>query len=188
MPTTDRIPESAPYANGIFMECWDSPDADAGKWDSYRQTLQWAEKSMQYPRINCVETWYAESRNDLYRMRATTTLALTCSDGYSLFSDPNTLPTPDHLHDWYPFYDVNLGTPEANGIKLDNGAWQKEFTGGIVVYNPMGNEEVQIEFSVERTSATTGLKSKNNMLCRLSMGIYYFEGNCEYIYIKNEKH
>ncbi len=25
------IPNSAPYANGVFMECWDSPDGDAGK-------------------------------------------------------------------------------------------------------------------------------------------------------------
>jgi hypothetical protein len=36
-------------------------------------------------RINCLESWFHQSRDDLNLMRATTTLALTRSDGYALF-------------------------------------------------------------------------------------------------------
>ena len=42
-------------------------------------------------------------------MRVATTLALTHSDGYVLYADPNPLKTPDHLHDWYPFWDAQAG-------------------------------------------------------------------------------
>ena len=49
-------------------------------------------------------------------LRATTTLSLVRSDGYALFSDPNPLPTPDHLHDWYPFWDKSLGKTAGDGV------------------------------------------------------------------------
>ena len=51
-------------------------------------------------------------------MRATTTLALTHGDGYCLFSDPNPLPTPDHMHNWYPFWNKSLGRPLRSGPRL----------------------------------------------------------------------
>ena len=46
-------------------------------------------------------------------MRATTTLSLTLSDGYCLFADPDPLPTADHLHDWYPYWNKSLGKAVA---------------------------------------------------------------------------
>lgn len=151
-----KIPKSAPFANGIFMECWDSPDANEEKWDRNRTTLEWAEQNMRQPRINCLETWYKESRNDLNRMRATTTLVLTRSDGYCLFSDPNTLLTPDHLHNWYPFWNADLGKPVEEGKKLDNGAYRRKFSNGVAVYNPLGNEMVTIEFLKGFKSTVSG--------------------------------
>ena len=42
-------------------------------------------------------------------------IALTLSDGYCLFSDPNPLPTPDHLHNWYAFWERGLGRPVHDG-------------------------------------------------------------------------
>ena len=84
-------------------------------------TLAWAEVNLREPRVNCLETWFHKSRDDLNLMRATTTLALTHSDGYCLFSDPNPLPTPDHLHNWYTFWNRSLGKPVAKGTANSDG-------------------------------------------------------------------
>ena len=75
-------------------------------------------------------------------MRATTTLALTHSDGYCLFSDPNPLSSPDHLHNWYAFWNRSLGKPVAKGTANSDGTMRREFENGTVVYNPMGNKVV----------------------------------------------
>jgi hypothetical protein len=92
-------------------------------------------------------------------MRATTTLALTHSDGYCLFSDPNPLPSPDHRHDWYPFWGKNLGKPVGECITRDDGMVVREFENGTVVYNPMGNKPVEVIFDENRKSAATGALS-----------------------------
>jgi len=92
-----KIPQSAPFVNGLFMECYKSQTA--GQWQQIAETLAWAEENLRTPRINCLETWWHDSRADEHLMRATTTLSLVLSDGYCLFADPNPLPTPDHLHD-----------------------------------------------------------------------------------------
>jgi len=42
-------------------------------------------------------------------MRAVTTLTLTHGNGCCLFSDPNPLPTRDHLHNWHAFWNKSLG-------------------------------------------------------------------------------
>ena len=97
-------------------------------------------------------------------MRATTTLALTLSDGYCLFSDPNPLPSGDHRHDWYPFWDSNLGKPTAPGAASPDGAIRRQFANGTAVYNPMGNKTVTIVFDQTRTSARNGKKSKTHTL------------------------
>lgn len=168
------IPNSAPYVNGSFMECYNSPTATASNWATYATTLQWLESNLRQPRVNCLETWYATSRNDLNRMRATTTLGLTMSDGYTLFADPNTLPTPDHLHDWYSFYDTNLGKPISPGSLQSNGSWSREFTNGTVVYNPMGNSTVNITFSQQRRSAANGTISTTHSVPALDGDIFTY--------------
>ena len=119
-----QIPRTAQFINGVFMECYRSKSAD--DWARIETTLAWAEEHLRQPRINCVETWYEKSRQDLNRMRATTTLSLTRSDGYCLFSDPNELPSPDHLHDWYPFWDKSLGKATGKGKLRPDGAWERD--------------------------------------------------------------
>ncbi len=131
-----KSPRSAPFINGHFMECYRS--AKPEDWARIEASLVWAESNLREPRINCLETWYAESRADLHLMRATTTLGLTRSDGYVLFADPNPLPTPDHLHDWYPFWDAELGRPLAPGEKRADGSVLRRFEKGYAVYNPPG--------------------------------------------------
>jgi hypothetical protein len=156
------VPESASYVNGIFMEC-DRSDT-AADWKKIATTLEWAENHLRKPHINCVETWYQHSREDYNLMRATTTLALTLSNGYCLFSDPDPLPTPDHLHDWYPFWRKTLGKPAAKGYWRKDGMAERAFQNGVVVYNPCGNGVHTIQLTKDCKSLSTGLNGKDHII------------------------
>ena len=148
------IPRSASLVNGLFMECYRGETT--ADWQRISATLRWAESNLRTPRINCLELWFRNSRQDLGRMRAATTLALTQSDGYALFSDPNPLPTPDHLHDWYDFWDKGLGRPSGPGRLRADGAWERDFGGGTALYNPPDNAPVAVTFETPRRSRATG--------------------------------
>lgn len=139
-----KTPLTASYVNGYFMECYRSGTVE--DWRRIIETLQWSETHLKEPRINCLETWYQTSREDLQRMRAVTTLSLTLSDGYCLFSDPNPLPTPDHLHNWYDFWNRSLGKPKANGHAQEDGTFVREFAKGTAVFNPPDNKAVTLTF------------------------------------------
>jgi hypothetical protein len=141
------------------MEAYRSTDQD--DWNRIAGTLAWAEANLRQPRVNCLETWFHESRRDLHLMRATT-LTLTMSDGYCLFSDPNPLPTPDHLHDWYAFWEKGLGRPLASGERREDGSVRREFEAGTVVYNAMGGRPVTVTFDEARVSRTTGARGKTH--------------------------
>ena len=163
-------PQTAPYINGYFMECTKSRTAE--DWKGIADTLTWAEKNLRSPHVNCLETWFHKSRNDLNLMRATTTLALTLSNGYCLFSDPNPLPTPDHLHDWYPFWNKSLGRPVSEGAAAADGTVRREFDNGTVVYNPMGNKTIDLAFPQARTSVATGQTAREHRLASPDGDIY----------------
>jgi len=143
-----------PYINGSFMECnpagpGQPPGGGNGTtWAKARAGLQWFESHLRQPRINCLEVW--GGRKDLRRMRAATTLGLVASDGYLLYADPNPLPTPDHLHDWYPFWDVKLGSPLGAATERADGAVVREFAAGTVLYNELGNPPATIAFDEPR--------------------------------------
>ncbi|MCX7049523.1 MAG: putative glycoside hydrolase [Candidatus Sumerlaeota bacterium] len=153
-----KIPRTAPYINGCFMECFRSKSAE--DWKRIQETLEWNESHLREPRIVCLETWWRDSREDLNLMRATTALALTRSNGYCLFSDPNTLPTSDHLHNWYPFWEPKLGKPLKLGVVRPDGACEREFENGFALYNPMGNKRVKATFDVVVTRQSNGQKGR----------------------------
>ncbi|MFZ5833343.1 MAG: putative glycoside hydrolase [Planctomycetota bacterium] len=153
-------PKTAEYINGYFMECYRSKSP--ADWKRIAETLTWAEQNLREPRINCLETWYHQSRDDLHLMRATTTLGLTHSDGYCLFSDPNELPTPDHRHNWYAFWDKSLGRPLGPNTTRPDGATVREFERGLAVYNPPGNEAVRLQFDSPHTSRATGRTAREH--------------------------
>jgi len=88
----------------------------------------------------------------------------THSNGYCLFSDPNPLPTPDHQHNWYPFWNKSLGTAIAKGSAAPDGTVHREFENGMVVYNPMGNTPVSVTFPEERRSSATGKTARTHEL------------------------
>jgi len=163
-------PRTAPFINGYFMECYRSKTVE--DWRRIANTLAWAETHLRSPRVNCVEFWYHRSRNDLDLMRAVTTLTLTHSNGYCLFSDPNDLPTPDHRHHWYLFWEKTLGKPTGAGVERRDGASERRFDHGVVVYNPMGNAAVTVTFDRPHRSLATGLVSKKHSLHSADGDIY----------------
>lgn len=179
--SNDRtVPRSAPYVNGLFMECW-KPKYDNGykarQIKRIATTLLWAEKNLKKPRINCLEGWRVVTDYDGGRgirlkerdskvnqkwMRMFTTLSLTHSDGYVLFGDDNAQPSPDHLHNWYDFWDADLGKPLSPGKKQEDDSFRREFSNGTAVYNPPGNTRITVVFDELRTSAATAKKRKRH--------------------------
>ena len=155
-------PQTAPYLNGYFMECYRSGTPE--DWRRIAQTVTWAETNLRPPRVVCVETWFHGSRRDFNLMRAVTTLVLTHSDGYCLFSDPNPLPSPDHRHDWYPFWEKSLGRPTGTMTSGPDGTHRREYEKGTVVYNPMGNAAVDVVFHDLRKSLATGSVSRTHVV------------------------
>ena len=168
-----QTPRTAPYVNGYFMECWRSKTRK--DWERIAETLLFAEKNLRQPHVNCVETWYEHSRQDLHRMRATTCLVLTHSDGYCLFSDPNGLPSPDHRHDWYPFWEKRLGKPVSAGVIDVDGSARRDFEHGTAVYNPPGNAPRTITFAKRRTSLATGKTARTHVVLPLEGDIFLRE-------------
>jgi hypothetical protein len=157
-----KTPRTAPYINGYFMECFRSKTA--ADWNRIISTLVWAEENLRSPRVNCLETWHHRSRNDLPLMRSVTTLSLTLSNGYCLFSDPNPLPAPDHLHNWYPFWTRTLGQPLSKGVRRSDGSFAREFEHGTAVFNPMGNRRATVSFEKSRRSVNTGKDATRHII------------------------
>lgn len=153
-----QMPASAPYINGLFMECykknWHTPYTreDILQIES---TLRWAESSLAKPRINCLEGWRelnsldqdlnqrVNERNttkNLQWMRLFTSMSLVFSDGYVLFSDDNAMPTGDHLHNWYDFWNLPLGEPLGMYQELEEGCYLREYQSASVIYNRSGHQ------------------------------------------------
>jgi hypothetical protein len=155
------VPLSAPYVNGLFMECFKKKYDQGYTRDqivAMEKTLSWAERTLRQPHINCLEGWrvvtayngdraqrVAERSREENRacMRLVTTLSLTHSDGYVLFGDDNAMPSPDHLHNWYDFWDADLGTPVgvAGAEGRVPGLFVREYTGGWAVCNRSGKAQ-----------------------------------------------
>ena len=140
-----KIPHSAPYVNGMFLET-------IGPYHrqhlaEIESTLLWGEQNLREPQINWLEGWSLtnepfDSPKNQQRMRLFTTMSLTLSDGYISYvvgisgdnhqhayevwtghSDEHARGVVHaHLKDpiWYSFYDAPLGRPvggdETKGV------------------------------------------------------------------------
>lgn len=184
------VPQSAPYVNGLFMECWKpryNQGYEADQIKTMAATLSWSETNLKQPRINCLEGWrivtdYAGDRTVRVKerdteenrqgMRMVTTLGLTHSNGYVLFGDDNAQPSPDHLHNWYDFWDANLGKPLSAGKKQQDGTVRREFCNGTVIYNPPGNGKVIIRFNELRKSVATTRVASEHAVAAADGGIF----------------
>ena len=159
-------PLTGPMANGNFMETVrpaDKPQEDMPEvLVQFATTLSWSESTMRIPRINTLEGWAnpnepPDSPVNLRWMRAFTTLSLTHSDGYTLFTDGI-----QHRHMWYDFWDADLGRPVGEKGELyqeTEGLYIREFTNGWAVYNNSGSEqEITLpELTVGVASSLEGL-------------------------------
>ena len=188
--TNDRIsPLTAPYINGGFMETGvpggiyihalddgvDTSVAIANSLLHVTNVLKWNEEHMREPRLNCFEARYflhepPDSPLNLRWMRAMTTLSLTHSDGYMLFSRPG-----KHDHLWYEFWDADLGRPvEEKGQLYDEdipGLYVREFTNGWAVYNHSGEGQV-ITLLEEVQGVASGLVNTEHELPNLDGEMY----------------
>lgn len=144
---------SAKYLNGVFLEsvlpcapgCGVKTEAE--EWRRLAKTMLFYGRNLQPPRLIATEIWRCNARQsdradcDVEdaahpdRMLAATAMALTLSNGYVLFSEPNVLPVPDHLHLWYPEWEQKIGRPKGPASCERNGVVQREFDGATVYFN-----------------------------------------------------
>jgi hypothetical protein len=98
--------------------------------------------------------------DDLRFVRMATTLALTYGDGYVLVAIRNGDPhLTDHSHRWYEFWDRKVGRPLGEMTTRPDGAVQREFSLGTVVYNPeTAHRSVTVKFPSPRISAARGMR------------------------------
>ena len=170
------FPITGPYINGTFMETL--RDNDSGyTYEGLTQienSLTWAEENLREPRINALEGWGITSEPldspiNLRWMRVFTTMGLTHSDGYVLYTDG-----VGHGHYWYDFWDADLGRPVGEkGAQYQNrdGLFIREFTNGWAVYNRSG-ETQQVELSEDSTSVASGEQGRIHFLPDLDGEIY----------------
>lgn len=164
--TNRRKPlRAAPYVNGLFMETL--RDNDNGYTRDglieIESTLLWAETHLREPQTNCLEGWGlprepTDSPNNRRWMRLFTTMSLTHSDGYVLFNDGL-----NHTHDWYDFYDADLGRPIsgiAENYKGRKGVFIREFENGWVVYN-RSRKAQQLQFEEKVSAIASGREQKH---------------------------
>lgn len=171
---TEKIPRSAPYVNGAFIETWDAA-YPRERILEIENALSWYEANFRYPQVNCLdiakspsEPWDSPANQQL--VRTFTTLGLTHSNGYILINGK-----PHYGgHFWYPFFDAPLGRPiGAKGETYENrdGLFIREFTNGWAVYNRSGKEQ-EIEFPQEVSSWNSGVKGNLHTLADLDGEIY----------------
>ena len=142
------------YINGTFMETGKDYSGGYTHGGLYQleSTLLWAAENLREPHINCLEgegmsTESPNGPNNLRWMRVFTTLSLTHSDGYVVyttgFSDFGpTYADQDHL--WHSFWETDLGRPigpKAQHYKDIPGLFIREFTNGWAVYNRSGKAQ-----------------------------------------------
>ena len=144
------IPKTGMYLNGGFMETG-IPEHRTGAdlervISAAENALLWLEHNLREPRINALEGFSIpgeplDSPNNRRWMRALTTLSLTHSDGYVVYSESGVF-----THYWYDFWDADLGRPVGAKAQLYDeeifGLYIREFTNGWAVYNHSGETQV----------------------------------------------
>ena len=181
--TNDRIiPRTGPYVNGGFMETGIPEHMTGAELElavnAAENSLLWLENNLREPRINALEGFSIpgeplDSPNNLRWVRALTTLSLTHSDGYvmyteSLFSDN---PTGSF---WYDFWDADLGRPVGEKAQLyreTEGLYIREYTNGWAVYNHSG-ELQKITLPEEVQGVASGLVNTEHELPNLDGEMY----------------
>ena len=191
----DAIPSAfVDYINGTYMETWwsdlfsSAPPSERGvhNGEGYsteflqrlERVLTWAENNVREPRINCLEGEGLASEppdgpNNMRWMRVFTTLSLTHSDGYVLYTDGRRK-IAHHAHAWYDFWDADLVRPVGEkAVKYQDidGVFIREFTNGWAVYNRSGKAQT-ISLPQSVTGVSSGLRGVTHILPDLDGEMY----------------
>ncbi|MDE0325769.1 MAG: sigma-70 family RNA polymerase sigma factor [Candidatus Poribacteria bacterium] len=174
----------AEYVNGTFMVARRDSKGNytRERLQKVEETLLWAETQLRAPQINCLEGWGIgtsppDSPENMRWVRVFTTLSLTHSDGYVLYTDGRHVVDSDalhHSHYWYPFWDADLGQPISEKAKLyenQEGLFIREFTNGWVVYNRSGKPQ-KIQLPMQVTSVASGITATQHTISDLDGEIY----------------
>ena len=110
-----KLPLSAPYINGSSMETHPTDREKPYTRDEIIEietNLIWLEQNLREPQINCLQgqgirSEPPDSPNNRRWMRLFTTMSLTLSDGYVVYTTGRWW----QEHIWYPFWDADLGQP-----------------------------------------------------------------------------
>ena len=148
-----QIPSSVSYINGSFMETFPRVDEHGYMREDILEiesSLIWYEANVREPKINTLRALGIgaeppDSPRNRQWMRFFTTMSLTLSDGYTLY-------TLGHIggqkqyqkHIWYSFWDADLGQPvdpKAQQYQNIEGIYIREFTNGWAVYNRSGQAQ-----------------------------------------------
>ena len=195
------LPNTGPYMNGAFMETA-VPGANTTAERKFRlgeieKALHWFEQNLREPKINGLEGFGIpgeppDSPDNLRWMRAFTTLSLTHSDGYILFSKLTPFGNPASLpddwdefnpyeytgggrgHYWYDFWDADLGRPVGEKAQLyenREGLYIREFTNGWAVYNHSGSAQV-ITLPEEAQGVASNLAGTEHEVANLDGEMY----------------
>ena len=161
------IPELAPYINGSFMETF--PDVREEGYTRERiieieTNLMKYEANAREPQINCLRGFGIgaeppDSPNNRRWMRLFTTMSLTLSDGYVIYTLGDIGGQEQYLkHIWHRFWDADLGQPVGQKAQLyqgTDGLYIREYTNGWAVYNRSGAQRV-----ITLPEETKGVASK----------------------------
>jgi hypothetical protein len=200
----DKPRQAASYVNGLFIQ------TDPNHADDYsseelmdiERTLSWAEENLRSPQVNClkgrgVETEASDSATNLRWMRVFTTMGLTHSDGYLLYTtgvrrfihkhdwrtfeiSHKTAHEQDlkHTHHndiyWYDFWDERLGKPDGEKAQLyknRDGLFIRKFTNGWAVYNRSGQAQ-KIRLPESATGVASGIAGTSHIVPDLDGEIY----------------
>ena len=196
---TRKIPRSAPYINGAFME--NISGYSHGKLKEIEDSLTWYENNFRHPQINCMEIWGdpkqpMSSSKNMKHTRTLVTLALTHSNAY--ISNVTGIVSPihdhhyeiwgshinthasgiyhDHTHQkyWHHFFDVDLGQPIGDKLqtyKGVDGLFIREFERGWAVYNRSGSEQ-SIRFESHVSGKSSGFGGTTHVIPDLDGEIY----------------
>ena len=170
------------YINGTFMETtYDyATEYTRGGLAEIESTLLWSEENLRYPRINCLEgegigSEPSDSPANKQRMRLFTTMGLTHSDGYVVYtSGAGEYGGSDHEHIWHSFWDADLGRPvgsKAQPYENIDGLFIREFTNGWAVYNRSGNAQ-EVSLPESATGVSSGKSGITHQLSDLDGEIY----------------
>ena len=175
------------YVNGSFMES--GRDHPGGfHYRGVRElesTLLWCEENLRAPQVNCLEgsgipTQPPDSPENLRNMRLITTLGLTHSNGYVLYTKGKLRHgEPGHTHIWHDFWDVDIGKPVGEKAQLYDetidGLFIREFTNGWAVYNRSGKAQ-EISLPIQTTGVESGITSFKHTLSDLDGEMYLKTG------------